>query len=172
MPRTHIGSLELTDAVKELLHIFEIPLHIARKGYTEDIKNSFTAFRACEESASLWQRDVSKQPKKGKPFDHTIIYTYYKELLDVQILQPWAFFSLFLLVFPTGNAMSERGFSAMGATHSKQRSELSHEKVLASMVIGFNGPPVFDFSSSIDRESREKFGPEWWGYVHPSTSSM
>ncbi len=87
----------------------------------------------------------------------------------MQLLQPWAFFSLFLLVFPTGNGMSERGFSAMGAT---QRSELSHEQVLASMVIGFNGPPVFDFSSSIDRESREKFGPEWWGYVHPSTSSL
>jgi hypothetical protein len=37
MPKTHIGSPELTDAVKELLHIFEIPLHIARKGYMEDM---------------------------------------------------------------------------------------------------------------------------------------
>ncbi len=71
MPRTHIGSLELTDAIKELLHIFEIPLHIARKEYMGGIQNSFTAFRACEESANLWQRYVSKQPKKGKPFDHT-----------------------------------------------------------------------------------------------------
>jgi hypothetical protein len=41
-------------------------------------------------------------------------------------MKPWALFALFVLVFPTGNAISERGFSAMGAGHSKQRSELGH----------------------------------------------
>jgi hypothetical protein len=116
----------------------------------------------------ILQKNDTSYPSSSNRFRRSSYYYLY----ILQRANFWAFFSLFLLVFPTGNAMSERGFSAMGATHSKQRSELSHEQVLASMVIGFNGPLVLDFSSSIDRESREKFGPEWWGYVHPSTSSM
>jgi hypothetical protein len=28
----------------------------------------------------------------------------------------------------------------MGASNSKQRSEMSHEQVFAHMIIGFNGP--------------------------------
>jgi hypothetical protein len=43
-------------------------------------------------------------------------------------------------MFPTGNAISERGFSAMGAAHSKQRSELGYAQVFAHLMIGFNGP--------------------------------
>ncbi len=60
---------------------------------------------------------------------------------------PWALFALFVLVFPIGNAISERGFSAMGAAHSKLRSELSHAQVFAHLMlmIGFNGPSVPDF---------------------------
>ena len=37
------------------------------------------------------------------------------------------------------NAVAERGFSAMGAVHSKQRSEMGHEQVWAHMMIQFNG---------------------------------
>ncbi len=51
----------------------------------------------------------------------------------------WAFACLFLPIFPTGNAVAERGFSAMGAVHSKQRSEMGHEQVWAHMMIQFNG---------------------------------
>ncbi len=61
-------------------------------------------------------------------------------------LKPWAFFALSILVFPTGNAISERGFSAMGAIHSKQRSEMSDVQVFAHMIIGFNGPRFNYFS--------------------------
>ena len=57
----------------------------------------------------------------------------------------------------------------MGAVHTKERSELSHQQVMAHVVIGFNGPSVREFAESIDRESKEKVGPEWWGFVHPST---
>jgi hypothetical protein len=170
MPRTHIGRRELAEVVSELLHIFEIPVYIGGMK-VEAITNSYTAFRASQESGDLWRRYVGKQPK-NKPFDHSIIYSYYKQLLEDRLVEPWAFFALFLLVFPTGNAMSERGFSAMKATHSKERSALSHEQTLANMVIEYNGPSVFEFAASIDKESREKFGPEWWGYVHPSTSSI
>ena len=167
MPRTHIGRLELADAVAQLTHLFEIPLYVAQRWSIEDIKNSFTAFKASEVSADLWKTYVSKQ-SNTKPFDHGIIYSYYKELTDVHTLEAWAFFCLFLLVFPTGNAISERGFSAMGAAHTKERSELSHKQVMAHVVIGFNGPSVREFAESIDRESKEKVGPEWWGFVHPN----
>jgi hypothetical protein len=50
-------------------------------------------------------------------------------------LKPWAMFALFVLVFPTGNAIAERGFSAMGAVHSKQRSDMNHAQVLANLII-------------------------------------
>jgi hypothetical protein len=56
----------------------------------------------------------------------------------------------------------------MGAVHTKERSrsELSHQQVvMAHVVIGFNGPSVREFAESIDRESKEKVGPEWWGFV-------
>ncbi len=167
-PRTHIGRLELADTVAQLTNLFEIPLCVAQRWSIEDIKNSFTAFIASEVSVDLWKTYVSKQESKKKPFDHGIIYSYYKELTDVHTLEAWAFFCLFLLVFPTGNAISERGFSAMGAAHAKERSELSHKQVMAHVVIGFNGPSVREFAELIDRESKEKVGPEWWGFVHPS----
>ncbi len=47
------------------LHIFEIPSHIARKGYMKDIQNSFTAFRACAESANLWQVTLANNQRKA-----------------------------------------------------------------------------------------------------------
>ncbi len=51
--------------------------------------------------------------------------------MHMPALKPYALFALFLLVFPTGNAISERGFSAMGAIYTKPRSEMSHAQVLA-----------------------------------------
>ncbi len=139
--------------VTDLAYIFEIPLLMSSCiGTLEDIKNSFTAFRASEVAATLW-KDLTKKytderpigantnttaRKKKKPFDYTVIYTYYRELLQMPDTKPWAFFALFTLVFPTGNAISERGFSAMGASNSnsKQRSEMSRAEVFAHMIIG------------------------------------
>ena len=68
-------------------------------------------------------------------------------------------FALFVLVFPTGNAIAERGFSAMGATHTKQRSELGRDQVFANLIIGFNGPSVTEFSAQLDIESRQRHWP-------------
>ncbi len=72
-----------------------------------------------------------KKKKKKKSFAYSVIYTYYRELLQMPPLKPWTFFALSVLVFSTGNAISERGFSAMGAIHSKQHSEMSHAQVFA-----------------------------------------
>ena len=80
-------------------------------------------------------------------------------------LKPWAFFALSVLVFPTGNAISERGFSAMGAIHSKQRSEMSDAQVFAHMIIGFNGPSVNNFAETIRAASTL---PNWPLYIHPN----
>jgi hypothetical protein len=82
-------------------------------------------------------------------------------------LKPWAMFALILLVFPTGNAISERGFSAMGTTHSKQRSELghTHTQVFAHLMIGFNGPSVIEFAQLLDIESGQ---PNWSLFIPPT----
>ncbi len=61
MPRTHIGRLELADAVAQLTNLFEIPLYVAQRWSIEDIKNSFTAFKASEESTDLWKTNVRRQ---------------------------------------------------------------------------------------------------------------
>ena len=78
-------------------------------------------------------------------------------------ISPWAFVCLFLLIFPTGNAVAERGFSAMGAVHSKRRSEMSHEQVWAHMMVQFNGPPLGTYAQTLDAESRML---NWWGHVN------
>ena len=78
-------------------------------------------------------------------------------------------FALFVLVFPTGNAIAERGFSAMGATHTKQRSELCREQVFANLIIGFNGPSVTEFSAQLDIESRQR---HWPLYLCPITNNL
>ena len=94
-----------------------------------------------------------KKRKSQKSFDYSVIYTYYRELLQMPALKPWAFFALSILVFPTGNAISERGFSAMGATHSKQRSEMSHAQVFAHMI------DIIRAASTL---------PNWPLYIHPN----
>ncbi len=81
-------------------------------------------------------------------------------------LKPWALFALFVLVFPTGNAILERGFSAMGSTHTKQRSELSHAQVFAHLMIGFNGLPVPEFAAQLNVDSRL---PHWPLYIRPQS---
>jgi hypothetical protein len=62
----------------------------------------------------------------------------------------WAFACLFLLIFPTGNAIAERGFSAMGAVHSTLRSEMGHEQVWAHMIVYFNGPKLLEYANKIN----------------------
>jgi hypothetical protein len=177
--RAQIKNVDLAVAVDTLVHMFEVPLHLSSPiGSLQDIKNSFTAFRASELAAELWNnltkefRDerpiattTNGRKKKKKSFAHSVIYTYYRELLQMPDVKPWAFFALSILVFPTGNAISERGFSAMGAIHSKQRSEMSDAQVFAHMIIGFNGPSVKNFAETIRPASTL---PNWPLYIHPN----
>jgi hypothetical protein len=68
--------------VRELLLLFELPWYLTGKASPEEVANSFTAFRSSEASAEIWDSYVRRQPH-DKPFDHTIIYGYYKELLSM-----------------------------------------------------------------------------------------
>ncbi len=72
------------------------------------------------------------------------------------------------MLMPTGNAISERGFSAMASTHGKARSEMSHKQVFAHMMIAFNGPTVPNFAANAHLESQE-LGHRWWGYINPNS---
>jgi hypothetical protein len=62
--------------------------------------------------ADLWKetvKDSAGPGKRGTPFDYSLTYLYYRALLQMPGLKPWALFALFVLVFPTSNAISERG---------------------------------------------------------------
>ena len=99
--------------------------------------------------------------------DENAIYTFYYELMKFGwdcYCYDWCKFALFCLIIATGNAISERGFSAMSAVHSKNRSELGLDQVFASMLVAFNGKSYKNFYEEMNRDSTE-LGKKWWGYV-------
>ena len=96
-----------------------------------------------------------------------VIYKFYAELLCHRELRDWALFALFLLIFPTGNAISERGFSALNATATKGRYQLSVKEALNTMIISFNGPTYEAFRMALDEQSLAE-GKNWWGFVAPA----
>jgi hypothetical protein len=163
--RNKIGSDDLPVAVDKLVKMFEVPLHASGCVSPAAVSNAFILFRASDVYSDVW-----KEFQAAKVFDHSDIYAYYRKILQsIPDIRPWAMFALFVLVFPTGNAISERGFSAMGRAKSKQRSELGNDQVFAHLIIGFNGPSVIDFSTQINTESRQ---PNWPLYIHPNNYNM
>ena len=163
--RYKIGSDDLPVAVDKLVKMFEVPLHASGCVSPAAVSNAFILFRASDVYSDVW-----KEFQAAKVFDHSDIYAYYRKILQsIPDIRPWAMFALFVLVFPTGNAISERGFSAMGRAKSKQRSELGNDQVFAHLIIGFNGPSVIDFSTQINTESRQ---PNWPLYIHPNNYNM
>ena len=164
--RQNIGNNDLAVVVERLLHIFEIPLYTSGLASLslEEIRNSFVIHRVSRLCADLWKEMTQKTDSA-----HIVLYSYYRQLLQMPDLKPWALFALFVLVFPTGNAISERGFSAMGSTHTKQRSELSHAQVFAHLMIGFNGLPLPEFAAQLDVDSRL---PHWPLYIRPNHKNI
>ena len=170
-PRASIGEKTLDEAAKELMHIFELPLRagLLKKYEPGEIINSFLALQGSTFALAAFQSLY--KTAKGQPPAPTVIFKFYAACLERDELRPWAFFALFLLIFPTGNAISERGFSHMGMAHSKQRSELSVEQCLAHMIIEFNGPSLEAFKNIIEFESKA-LKQDWWGYVNPCTLNV
>ncbi len=101
---TRIAGEDLFDVVTKHLIIFELPLRAAAVYTPEEIQSSFTAFRVMDRSVELWAAYAREAP--NKIWNHAVVYTYYKECMDILGLAPWSFFALFLLVLPTGNAIS------------------------------------------------------------------
>ena len=175
--RELIGTETLGVVVEQLLHIFEIPLHTSGLACLslEEIKNSFVVFKVSGLCADVWRKmtqDYKREQNKNgqRPVDYSLVYPYYRKLMQVMPdIKPWAMFALFVLVFPTGNAISERGFSAMASTHTKHRSEMRREQVFAHLMIGFNGPPVPEFAAQLDIESRQ---PNWPLHIRPNNYNL
>jgi len=166
IPREKIGDQDLYKCVKDLLHIFELPLYNANLISDEEVLNSFLAFRSSAFARELYKASY-KRGRDGRAPSPCKIYVFYYECLMQPALRQWAFFALYMLVFSTGNAISERGFLAMGAAKTKGRSELSVKQMLAYMMIGFNGPSVAAFAEMIDVESKA-LQNVWWGYIAPN----
>ena len=163
-----VAGMLKVDAVKKLLHIFELPLHGLL--VPESVVNSFTNFLTSTIARATYRAVyIFKDGKAPAPIT---IYEFYAQLLHHRELRDWALFALFLELFPTGNAISERGFSALNATNTKGRYSLSVQQALATMIISFNGPSYEAFRIALDSQSLEK-GKEkdWWGFVAPTNFS-
>ena len=159
------GMLKIS-AVTKLLHIFELPLYGILAA--EVVLNSFTMYLSSTVAKSTYRAIYKLQD--GKRPAPIIIYDFYSQLLHHREMRDWALFALFLLLFPTGNAISERGFSALNATNTKGRYSLSVQQAMATMIISFNGPNYKEFKEVLDRESKVG-GKNWWGYVPPTNYS-
>lgn len=160
---SEVASMPKIEVVKKLLHIFELPLY--KVLVPAAVINSFTNFLG-----STMARDIYRAlygHKDGKAPSPTIIYDYYAELLRHRELRDWSLFALFLALFPTGNSISERGFSALNATNTKGRYSLTVKQAFYTMIISFNGPSYEAFKKSLDEESLQK-GKDWWGFVPPT----
>ncbi len=62
-PSTVHGPTRRSEAVRELLLLFELPWHMPGKVTPEEVANSFTAFRSSEASAEIWDSYVRRQPR-------------------------------------------------------------------------------------------------------------
>ncbi len=93
---------------------------------------------------------------KNGDHDESQIYKFYYELYNSGKFSEWVKFALFCLIMATGNAISERGFSAMSAAHTKSRSELGIQHVLGAMLAQFNGASYNAFFKDIESQSKEE----------------
>ena len=82
--RQLIGTDDISIVAGKLLHVFEVPLHGSGLASPEDIKNSFTLYRMSDACADLWKetvKDSADAGHRGKPFDYSLIYPYYRALM-------------------------------------------------------------------------------------------
>ena len=157
------GDVTAGSALAGLLSMFEIPLH----GVVDPPKvmASFQACKCSSRTPKLVEKYLRMDPKTKRVDESKIYDLYWVVVPEMPESKDWAVFCLFMLVLTTGNAISERGFSAMSNVHTKSRSQLSVAQCRANMVISFNGQNYQDFANRLNRESLEK-GKDWWGFVN------
>lgn len=76
----------------------------------------------------------------------TDIHEFYDSLLSNGDLAHWCKFAALVLILPTGNAISESGFSIMAYTKNKYRNALGPYLLDAQLLAHANGPTVSDFA--------------------------
>lgn len=157
-------NVNALSAVKELLHMFELPLYSIVADPAE-VETSFQAFKCSCRTPKLVETFLRPDPKTQKVDESKIYDLYWLVVQEMPESKCWAVFCLFLLVLTTGNAISERGFSAMSNVHTKSRSQLSVSQCRTNMIISFNGQSYAEFAARLNAESLEK-GQTWWGFVN------
>ena len=156
------AEMTAATALSELLRMFEIPLY----GIVDlpKVLASFQAFKCSNRTPKLIEEYLRMDPKTERVDESKIYDLYWVVVQEMPESKDWAVFCLFMLVLTTGNAISERGFSAMSNVHTKSRSQLSVKQCRANMIISFNGASYQDFANRLNAESLEK-GKTWWGFV-------
>ena len=163
--RPELSGMLHSECVKMLLHYFEIPLF----GFVDasEVLRGHSAYMFSVDVADL-VKECFVLDKNGD-HDESQIYKFYYELYNSGKFSEWVKFALFCLIMATGNAISERGFSAMSAAHTKSRSELGIKHVLGAMLAQFNGASYNAFFKDIENQSKKE-GKKWWGYVDKAVS--
>ena len=75
----------------------------------------------------------------------TDVHEFYDTLLGSDDLLPWCKFAALVLHLPTGNAISESGFSMVTFCKNKYRNSLRSTLLDAQLLVKANGPSVKDF---------------------------
>ena len=140
--RPKLGSKTHAECVASLLHFFDLPAHAfvdPRKVIASHKSYLVSPFVDDLQSEHFVLDDQGNQ-------DEESIFPFYHALQSDQggDTAEWSKFALLCLILATGNAISERGFSAMAAIHFKSRSSLGLPQVLAAMLAAFNGPSYED----------------------------
>jgi hypothetical protein len=114
------------NCISKLLHIFEAALH----GFVDPkrVLQSHMVFLTSSTVNDLVAQCFVLHCNNGN-HDENAIYEFYYELMKFGgDCQEWCKFALFCLIIATGNAISERGFSAMSAVHGKNRSDAPKQR--------------------------------------------
>ena len=79
------------------------------------------------------------------------IYEFYESLDEYT---HWKKFALRCLILPTGDAISERSFSAMNNDGSEKRSRITVSHMDDYMSVGWNGPSISVFKERLKKRRR------------------
>ena len=81
----------------------------------------------------------------------TKVHDFYDTLMHDSDMEEWCKFTALVLTLPTGNAISEGGFSMVSFAKNKYRNTLRATLLEAQMLASANGPSVSQFAKHVSK---------------------
>ena len=154
---TRANVMKLKNGIEMLYDTFRTTL--PHDFELDDVQSQAVNFMTSPIVDRIFIKTYKKDPKGH--WIQTNIYSFYEELMSFAEFSIFAKFVLILLMLPTGNAISERGFSLMKNIISTKRNSISMEQAQIQHFIAFNGSSdLKDFKSHCVKSSAK---PNWFG---------